>query len=676
MRVIKATIPMLESRTLVIGFQAENQRTQVRIDCSPIFAEYPHATPSLAVKPPAGETYPVFLDRDGDEVVWTILSENLALHGDGEIQLTFVKDNVIAKTIIGHIRILRSLVVDGETPDPVAQWIDDANAKLAEVDAAIVSIDEMDAVASGLPEGADPTVEVSMVNDHKRLSFGIPKGDTGEKGDKGDKGDKGEVGATPQMSIGLVQTLPAGSSATASMSGTTENPLLNLGIPKGDRGEKGDKGDKGEKGDTGAQGLKGDKGDRGEKGDTGAKGDKGEKGDKGDQGIQGIQGEQGIQGIQGVQGEKGEPGDGVPVGGLTGQVLAKASDTDRDTEWVNVSPVIKNTASGSIASFPDGADGHPIESLKVAIEPVQDLHGYDNPWPAGGGKNKLNASPDILKPLNTSGSWNGNTYTINGGTFTIADDGSVTVNGTFNNTTYFYFGDFATGSNAVKLNGFQGSFVNTLTLVGIGGSAWYTVRDTDGIEIPADTTASIRIYCATGASASNAVFKPMIRLASETDATFAPYSNICPISGWTAAKVTRTGKNLFDDSDKTVRESSSGASIEYGKTNGILLKAGSTYTFSLTGVTSAPNGIYIRRLDNNNALRSAYNANSVTVTVSNDIVACGYVLYNQGQSADTWSSIKAQIELGSTATNYEPYQGNTYDITLPLRSRDGVRRDA
>jgi hypothetical protein len=33
-------------------------------------------------------------------------------------------------------------------------------------------------------------------------------------------------------------------------------------------------------------------------------------------------------------GEQGIPGEGVPVGGATGQVLAKASDADYDTEWV------------------------------------------------------------------------------------------------------------------------------------------------------------------------------------------------------------------------------------------------------------------------------------------------------------------------------------------------------
>jgi hypothetical protein len=41
----------------------------------------------------------------------------------------------------------------------------------------------------------------------------------------------------------------------------------------------------------------------------------------------GPQGPQGVQGIQGI------PGEGVPVGGSTGQYLAKASGADRDTDW-------------------------------------------------------------------------------------------------------------------------------------------------------------------------------------------------------------------------------------------------------------------------------------------------------------------------------------------------------
>ena len=68
------------------------------------------------------------------------------------------------------------------------------------------------------------------------------KGDKGEPGAKGDKGDKGDTGATPNLSIGTVTTLEAGQNATASMGGTAESPVLNLGIPKGAKGEPGEGG--------------------------------------------------------------------------------------------------------------------------------------------------------------------------------------------------------------------------------------------------------------------------------------------------------------------------------------------------------------------------------------------------------------------------------------------------
>ena len=49
--------------------------------------------------------------------------------------------------------------------------------------------------------------------------------------------------------------------------------------------------------------------------------------------------------------------------------------------------VITNTASGTIASFSDGAE-MPVKSLEVEINAVQDLHGQANPYPAGGGVNQ------------------------------------------------------------------------------------------------------------------------------------------------------------------------------------------------------------------------------------------------------------------------------------------------
>lgn len=513
MKVIRATQQMLETRTLVIGFQGENLRTQLRVDCSPTFAEYPNATPALAIKPPTGETYPVFVERDGTEVVWDIVANNLVLKGDGELQLTFYKDNVIAKTYVGHIRVNRSLQIDGEMPDVVATWIENANRKLAEVDAALVSIDEMDAVAHGLPEGADPTVEVSMVDDHKRISFGIPKGDKGEKGERGEKGEKG---------------------------------------------------------DTGAQGLKGDKGDRGEKGDTGEKGDKGDKGEKGEQGEQGIQGIQGIQGEQGVQGEKGEKGD---PGEVTTEQMDAAIDealqdyartdgyypdmTVGNAEQLNSSKFVENSepytlrtsggssdignreyldavVGGTLAwnqmvrdeASENSTDFAPIVTVtdavedaagvKVKIEPVQDLHGYDHPWPAGGGKNLLD--------LSGYDAWRD--YAIN-------SDGTITVNGS----------DGGAWDNRPTIPLKAGTY--TVSYSATSGNLRYKTSEDNYTE--EFTTAVSKTFTLTadggikfkfglGASAYPITVKAQLESGS-TATAWTPYSNICPITGWDGVQV-------------------------------------------------------------------------------------------------------------------------------------------
>ena len=57
---------------------------------------------------------------------------------------------------------------------------------------------------------------------------------------KGDKGDTGETGATPDFSVGTVSTLQPGSDVTVTITGTAENPVLNIGIPQGEKGEQGD----------------------------------------------------------------------------------------------------------------------------------------------------------------------------------------------------------------------------------------------------------------------------------------------------------------------------------------------------------------------------------------------------------------------------------------------------
>ena len=66
-----------------------------------------------------------------------------------------------------------------------------------------------------------------------------PQGPAGETGPQGSKGETGADGITPNIQIGEVTTLEPGQQATASVTGTTENPLLNLGIPRGQDGTGG-----------------------------------------------------------------------------------------------------------------------------------------------------------------------------------------------------------------------------------------------------------------------------------------------------------------------------------------------------------------------------------------------------------------------------------------------------
>ncbi len=117
----------------------------------------------------------------------------------------------------------------------------------------------IESVETGEP-GTDADVTMTGDAPNHGLRFVIPRGDKGDtgspgaKGDKGEpgakgepgspgaKGDKGDTGATPNLTIGSVTTLEAGQNATASMGGTAESPVLNLGIPRGAKGEPGEGG--------------------------------------------------------------------------------------------------------------------------------------------------------------------------------------------------------------------------------------------------------------------------------------------------------------------------------------------------------------------------------------------------------------------------------------------------
>lgn len=85
--------------------------------------------------------------------------------------------------------------------------------------------------------GSTASASVTGSSPNQQLNLVIPRGD---------KGDIGNTGPANTLSVGTVTTAPAGSPAEASVTGTAPNQTLNLTIPKGQDGlglTDGDKGD-------------------------------------------------------------------------------------------------------------------------------------------------------------------------------------------------------------------------------------------------------------------------------------------------------------------------------------------------------------------------------------------------------------------------------------------------
>lgn len=80
-------------------------------------------------------------------------------------------------------------------------------------------------------DGISPAVSVATIAGGHRIT--ITDAD-GAKTVDVLNGQPGDDGVTPNLQIGTVTTLPAGSPATAKITGTAANPVLSLGLPRGE----------------------------------------------------------------------------------------------------------------------------------------------------------------------------------------------------------------------------------------------------------------------------------------------------------------------------------------------------------------------------------------------------------------------------------------------------------
>ena len=224
-------------------------------------------------------------------------------------------------------------------------------------------------------------------------------------------------------------------------------------------------------------------------------------------------------------------------------------------------------ASGNPIILTDGAAFN-AEGLAVTCNPKQNLHGYEHPWAGGAGKNKLPMVLADIKSANTDGTWNGNVYTLNGVTFTVlTDDGDnvtgIKVNGTATggnaSLTVNPFTYLVSGSSYVMNGCPTGGDESTYSLLVGDGSARVASDYGNGSQTFTIGERSVQavIRVMSGKTVNNLTFYPMIRLASVSDATFAPYSNECPITGLTECVVD------VKDEDETTHDT---ATITFGQT--------------------------------------------------------------------------------------------------------------
>ena len=159
--------------------------------------------------------------------------------------------------------------------------------------------------------------------------------------------------------------------------------------------------------------------------------------------------------------------------------------------------------------------------------------------------------------------------------------------------------------------------------------------------------------------------------------------NVRAISGWTGATVTRLGKNLANIADNTYTNSgvtftvSGGAVQMTGASTGTInrtigtvrLSAGVTYTISGTGASGITDANVLRidlRNTGGSVIASGDSYNGFVYTPEEDVTAQVNIRLASGQTVDT--AIYPQVEIGNTATEFEPYSPTIYTITFPAEA--------
>ena len=201
MREVETTIEEFGRSIIDIGRVGENGVTKLSIDVSSVLSEYPDATASLVVRQPNRKDYPASSTLNGMILEWVIADDEIGAHaGSGSIQITVSDGEKVLKSAIAKTSIKPSLSYEkGSVPDPVKNWIEQAQAELENTRKALNKAQNF---VFGLKEMLD-----------KGELNGRP-GATGPQGPQGEKGDPGKD-APQEAVLYTAQTLDDAQKAQA-----------------------------------------------------------------------------------------------------------------------------------------------------------------------------------------------------------------------------------------------------------------------------------------------------------------------------------------------------------------------------------------------------------------------------------------------------------------------------
>lgn len=256
MREINLSAGAMPGKVIPLYYQGEKNATCIRIDLSDYVALFGDGEAQLLYQRPGDEApYAVTLTREGDVVSWKVIKRDVARPGRGWLQLVYTAGETEALSPKLATYAAPSLGQETDPPEEERPWYDEAlqAAKDAEeaADRAEDAADRAEAAAEGGGGGTSDLLWRPTVSEDGEISWTQSASDTppepvnimgpqGPAGADGATGPAGQDGATPNLQIGTVTTLDAGSNATATITGTAENPLLNLGVPRGADGSGGE----------------------------------------------------------------------------------------------------------------------------------------------------------------------------------------------------------------------------------------------------------------------------------------------------------------------------------------------------------------------------------------------------------------------------------------------------